>query len=543
MTATRDPAHVGGYRLLGLLGEGGMGVVHLAEDATGHRVALKLLRPHVVGDEQARRRFAQEVSSLSRVTSHRVAEIVDADPWGPEPFVVTRFVDGPSLSEHVRADGPLDEPVLRRFAGGLAEALAAVHRVGVLHRDVKPGNVLLEGPPDALDPVLIDFGLARMAEDPHLTGTGWLLGTPGYLAPEILYGEEPTPAADVHAWAATVVFAATGRPPAGRGPAMAVLDRVRRGEMDLGGVPATVLPLLEAALAPEPVDRPPLSAVLAALGGHQPPPPTAEPTLVLERLPRAVRPGTTERLPVLGAAEEGHPDDPRHDVRHDAAYDAPYEAPWDARHDGASGPFAAEPAAVDPPRRGRRAAGLLGLGLALAALIALAPYVGLAVLAVLALLLRFASVTRERHRRRREFRGRPRWYDVPASTLASPAYLVTSLGGTVLLLGWTAALLAALAVLLAGLHVALGTGLSVAGLAAVASLWWGPASARVRESGRRLAAPLGRPTGTGAVVGLAGIAIALALLVALLSHGPFWTPASAAPWTSGWLDQVRSHLR
>ncbi|MGN6780438.1 MAG: protein kinase domain-containing protein, partial [Marmoricola sp.] len=116
MTATHQPPRIGGYRVLGPLGEGGMGVVHLAEDPAGRRVALKVLRPHVVGDEQARRRFAQEVSSLSRVTSDRVAGILDADPWGPEPYVVTRLVEGPSLTEHVRARGPLPEPALRRFA-------------------------------------------------------------------------------------------------------------------------------------------------------------------------------------------------------------------------------------------------------------------------------------------------------------------------------------------------------------------------------------------------------------------------------------------
>ena len=109
-----------------------------------------------------------------------------------------------------------------------------MHAVGVLHRDIKPTNVLMEG----RSPVLIDFGLARVAEDPRLTQTGWLLGTPGYLAPEILYGDDATVASDVHAWATTVAFAASGRPPYGKGPAMAIMDRVRRGEHDLSGVPA-----------------------------------------------------------------------------------------------------------------------------------------------------------------------------------------------------------------------------------------------------------------------------------------------------------------
>ena len=252
---------VGDYRLLAKIGEGGMGVVHLAQGPDGTRVALKVLRTHIVGDDEARTRLAREVASLRRVTSPRIAEVIDADPWGETPYVATRYVPGLSLHEHVRQEGPVTGTDLRHFAAGLAEAVIAVHRVGVLHRDIKPSNVLLEG----RSPVLIDFGLARLAEDPRLTQTGWLLGTPGYLAPEILYGDDATTASDVHSWAATVVFAATGRPPFGTGPAMAIMDRVRRGEHDLSAVPSALLPLVRACLAPDPQDRPETAAVLASL--------------------------------------------------------------------------------------------------------------------------------------------------------------------------------------------------------------------------------------------------------------------------------------
>ena len=210
-----------------------MGLVHLARRPGGERVALKVLRPHIVGDDEARARLAREVGSLGRIRSKWVAEIVDADPWAPVPYVATRYVPGLPLHDHVVEHGPIEGQDLLWFAACLAEGLASVHAVGVLHRDIKPSNVLMEG----RTPILIDFGLARVADDPKLTHTGWLLGTPGYLAPEILYGDDATTAADVHSWAATVAYAATGSPPFGRGPSMAIMDRVRRGEHDLSGVP------------------------------------------------------------------------------------------------------------------------------------------------------------------------------------------------------------------------------------------------------------------------------------------------------------------
>ena len=258
-----------------------------------------MLRPHVIGDDEARERLAREVASLRRVTSPRIAEIIDADPWGNTPYVATRYVPGLSLHQHVREHGPVGGADLRWFAAGLAEAVIAVHQVGVLHRDIKPSNVLLEG----RSPVLIDFGLARLAEDPRLTHTGWLLGTPGYLAPEILYGEDATTASDVHAWAATVVFAAPGRPPFGTGPAMAILDRVRRGEHDLTGVPADLLPLLREGLAADPEDRPSTGAVLAALrpgpARDERPEPTSSPCPGCSPArPTPTRPGGSSRPPV-----------------------------------------------------------------------------------------------------------------------------------------------------------------------------------------------------------------------------------------------------
>ncbi len=268
---------VGGYTLLTKIGEGGMGVVHLARRGEGARVALKVLRPHIVGDDEARRRLEREVGSLRRIRSKWVAEIVDADPWAPVPYVATRYVPGLSLHDYVHEEGPIEGKDLTWFAACLAEGVASVHAVGVLHRDVKPSNVLMEG----RTPILIDFGLARVADDPKLTHTGWLLGTPGYLAPEILHGDDATTASDVHSWAATVAFAATGKPPFGRGPSMAIMDRVRRGEHHLSGIPHPLRQLLADCLDPEPSTaahprrRPGLVAAAGrshAAGGRRPRP-------------------------------------------------------------------------------------------------------------------------------------------------------------------------------------------------------------------------------------------------------------------------------
>src|SRR5690349_829939 len=238
-----------------------MGVVHVAQGPDGRRVALKVLRPHVVGDAEGRERLAREVASLRKVRSKHVAEILDAEPHGDAPFIVTRYVPGLSLHDTVRQEGTFSPADLAYAAQRLLEAVRDVHAAGVLHRDIKPTNVVMEG----RAPVLIDFGLARLAEDPRLTATGWLLGSPGYLAPEVLFGDDATEATDVHGWAATIVHAATGRSPYGSGHTMAILDRTRRGEVDLRGVPDPLRRLLAQALALEHLDRPTTREVAAAL--------------------------------------------------------------------------------------------------------------------------------------------------------------------------------------------------------------------------------------------------------------------------------------
>ena len=169
------PSKIGPYRLLDKIGEGGMGVVYLARDAESRPVAVKILGPAVAGDPNARRRLLREVETMRRVRSRYVAEILDADVTGDAPYIVTRYVPGRTLEDVVRTDGPLRGQALDRLAGGLAEAIAAIHAAGVVHRDLKPGNVMLvDGPP-----VVIDFGIAHVPDSTRLTQTGMVMGTPG----------------------------------------------------------------------------------------------------------------------------------------------------------------------------------------------------------------------------------------------------------------------------------------------------------------------------------------------------------------------------
>ncbi|MET9339607.1 protein kinase [Nonomuraea sp. NPDC003804] len=243
---------LGPYRLLRRLGEGGMGVVHLAVDPQGRQVAVKVLRAEVAGDDVARRRLSREVDTMRRVRSKYIAEVLDADVTGHRPYIVTRYVPGRPLDEVVKQDGPLELPALVRVAHGVASALAAVHSVGVIHRDLKPGNVLiLDG-----DPVLIDFGIAQAVDATRLTQTGMFIGTPGYLAPEIIEGQEAGPEVDIHAWAGTVLFGATGQPPFGKGTLEMIFYNITAGKAEVSAAPRELQPMLKAAFQRNPAKRP-----------------------------------------------------------------------------------------------------------------------------------------------------------------------------------------------------------------------------------------------------------------------------------------------
>jgi len=264
MAQNAIPDRLGPYRLLRRLGEGGMGVVYLAEDPAQQMVAVKALRPSVAAEPTARQRLAREVETMRRVHSPFVAEVIDADVTGEPPYIVTRHVPGRTLDDIVTEAGPLTGTALARLAYGLAAALTAVHAAGVVHRDLKPGNVLLV----ADEPVVIDFGIAQVPEATRITLTGMFMGTPGFLAPEVIEGKPGGCAADVHSWGATVAFAATGRPPFGTGSFETIFYRIVHGQPDLGQVPAPLVPLLARALARDPAGRPAaaeLTAMAAAL--------------------------------------------------------------------------------------------------------------------------------------------------------------------------------------------------------------------------------------------------------------------------------------
>ncbi|NRQ34959.1 protein kinase [Nonomuraea sp. NN258] len=248
---------VGPYTLVERLGRGGMGEVYLASARRGERVALKVLHD-LAQDETSRIRLEREVRALRRVESPYVAKVLDADLSCDRPYLVMEHIEGATLLDLVRQSGPLDVADLVDMAQGIAAALAIIHAAGVVHRDLKPGNILM----GSTGPVLIDFGIAQVLDATRLTMTGTFLGTPGYTAPEIFADEHVDSPADVHAWGATVAFAATGRPTFGRGTAEAQMYAVLNGQADLKGVPVALLPLVRAALNREPSKRP-TAAILA----------------------------------------------------------------------------------------------------------------------------------------------------------------------------------------------------------------------------------------------------------------------------------------
>jgi len=258
-----DPERIGPYAIIGKLGAGAMGQVFLARSTTGRLVAVKTIRVELAEEPGYRARFAREVAAASRVSGVFTASVIQADAEADLPWVATAYVPAPSLSTLVRRCGPLPVPAVRWLAAGCAEALQSIHSVGLVHRDVKPSNVLVA--PDG--PQVIDFGVARVAERVQLTATRGAAGTPAYMAPEQARDATLTsPASDIFSLGATLVFAATGHPPYRGDTVMDILVRLATESPDLTDMPEELADLVAACLERVPRDRPTDAAILAELG-------------------------------------------------------------------------------------------------------------------------------------------------------------------------------------------------------------------------------------------------------------------------------------
>ncbi|WP_141579923.1 peptidylprolyl isomerase [Actinomadura sp. WMMA1423] len=260
-----DPREIGGFRLTARIGEGAQGIVFLGESSTGQRVAAKLLHADIGRDERARTLFDRELAAARSVAPFCTARILAADADGDTPYIVSEYIDGPSLREQVLEDGAASPEELVRLAIGTATALAAIHEAGVVHRDFKPANVLLG--PDG--PKVIDFGVARPLEATSATLTG-AVGTPAYMAPEQVAGTAGGAPLDMFAWGCTMAFAANGVPPFGSESVPAIMQRILYGEPDLGALTGDLRTVVASCLEKEPAARPTALQVLQRLLGLGP---------------------------------------------------------------------------------------------------------------------------------------------------------------------------------------------------------------------------------------------------------------------------------
>ncbi len=578
MTAQdQAPDRLGPYLLLERLGEGGMGVVYLAADPEQRKVAVKALRPAIAADPNARRRLAREVETMRRVRSPFVAEVIDADVTSDPPYIVTRYVCGQTLEELVAGGGPLTGPQLARVASGLALALAAVHAAGVVHRDLKPGNVMLAGG----EPVVIDFGIAQVPDSTRLTQTGMFMGTPGYLAPEVIEGKPSGPASDVHSWGATVAFAATGRPPFGTGAFETIFYRIMNGQPDLDGFPAPLLALVGQALSRDPARRPDTAELCRRAAALDPsslaPAATAPAAGVVPFLP----PGTVADRPapaaLAGPAAGAGPGSaaPLASPAPPAAW-RPSTRPWavgtgngrgnsarGARGNGVAGPpdsyrdvlppvqYAPGAPGAARPARGpgapavgvatRSPAGPLLVAGSVAAAVAIAVVLPVAgTVAALAVLmgLRAGDQTAGRLSRRRSRRG-ARASDPLLAAVAFPAALAWSAIRSVLFapLALVAAALAAVITIIAVPHHPIPVACAFAAGALVAFYGFGPGSGGSRRPIRSFFDTVADTPIRAATAVVAVTAVIIAALVVAASHSPFFWPFSNL---GGWLSHFQS---
>ncbi|MFI9551321.1 protein kinase domain-containing protein [Nonomuraea endophytica] len=261
-----DPGRVGAYNLTARLGEGGQGTVYLGENSAGGQVAVKLLRADLAGDEDASERFVREVAMARRVAPFCTAQVIETGLLNGRPYIVSEYIDGPTLHEVVQREGPRSGPALHRLAIGTVTALVAIHQAGIVHRDFKPSNVVLA----ADGPRVIDFGIAK-ALDLTSTLTATAIGTPAFMAPEQLTDAVPGPRADMHAWASTMLYAATGHTPFGADSLPAMVNRILNAAPDISGIADPQLRgLVQDCLEKDPNRRPSAGDALMRLLGHAP---------------------------------------------------------------------------------------------------------------------------------------------------------------------------------------------------------------------------------------------------------------------------------
>ena len=590
MPATEHlPGTLGPYRLQDRLGEGGMGVVHRARDREGRLVAVKVLHPLGTDGVNARRRLAREVETMRRVRSPYVAEVLDADVTGEYPYIVTRFVAGPTLDEMVRGRGPLSGQGLRRLAHGMAEALTAIHAAGVVHRDLKPGNVMLTDD----RPIVIDFGIAQTGDATRLTQTGLVMGTPGYLAPEVIEGQPSSPASDVHSWGSTMAFAATGHLPFGGGSYETIFYRIVSGRADLTGVPAPLVPLISAALARDPSHRPsaswlsaqataldmsavgraptavgtgsayaPTQAPAAApvLGAYAPaaaarrggrtaaaaPGPCAAPGSPTPRpgAPRQAARDVADLLPPVNYAPS-QPQSPQRPQKPQKPQSSPARPASPADYKDQAGPVG--PARARSPLRQARAPRpartpwpACALMVAAVALTVVLPVAGLLASLAVITLLRAADRAQSTLAVRRSVRG-PRPSDLLVVLVMAPLTVARAL--------LTEVLMAPLAVTVGaaayGLAVVFTHSMNMprAGAYAAAAVvaWYGlgPGSGRPRRQLNRMAGAVARTRTSAAATALAVWALAVAAVLFASSQNPYYWPA-IAPHLPGLHDLITS---
>jgi eukaryotic-like serine/threonine-protein kinase len=314
-----DPRTIGRYRLLRRLGSGGMGFVYLGWSPGGRHVAVKVIKAELAGQADFRIRFAREVTAARTVSGLFTAPVVDADVDAAMPWLATAYVPGLSLSDAVARHGPLPVSSVFTLAAGLAEGLEAIHAAGIVHRDLKPSNVLL-----AEDgPRVIDFGISRAAEESSLTGTGLIIGSPGFMSPEQAQGYTVGQSSDVFSLGAVLAFAATGEGPFGAGSNATLLYRVVFAEPATDNLPAELRPLVERCLAKDPGRRPSAAQLLSEVNVHPTPgwlpaPITQVFSSLIPSDPVPTRPPTEVSAPwpagpsTLTTAPAGRPDAPTH---------------------------------------------------------------------------------------------------------------------------------------------------------------------------------------------------------------------------------------